>query len=382
MKNSVAIQFSVGSSHDTVGKEGLAHIVEHLLTHSNNPENEYIAREKEGVSCFAFTYKERTIYFASSYMLPIEKVLVILLDQLSREIPKEALAKEKDTVLSEMAERHGNIAKMAHDGVMKKCSRIIASTERYSHPVIGTGEGLKSIRISDVERFVEKHYRNPSIAITASRNLEKNKVKEILATIASSGLRFEQPGKTEKKTDKINPAGKRFDFNIKNTQIKGICVDGADRTREALYLGIMKQYLAGNWSSVFNRKMRSDKQLAYFAYGSIEAFSSFGLVYTTYDVLPNKKKASDSVANKIFKDLELGRIDKDAFIAAKKMRMTEMLATFSNEEDLLDDFLYSNRNPWNSEFYTLEQYIREIENLTLKDFTAYAKRTLQNARKQ
>lgn len=370
-KNTILIKFDVGSIHDPKTKEGLSHLVEHLLLHVDEKDTAHIVREKKGLFINAFTEKEKTTYIASSYILSTEETIEELLKSLNFDIKKEIITKEVDVILAEILQDKTDPVAVVFDKAMTECVKKHNLLSQYRHNILGTEESLKNISINDIQKHIKTYYVNSSISVTSSKSLSPFAIKSIFDSINRRGLRFESV--KEEKISQKKLESSLFQFTNKNTQVYGICINNSDGRREDIYLSVLKGYLAYNWSSVCNQKMRLEKQLTYFVNNYYQIFNNFCVLYIQYDVSKKNAGLAKKEYLKIVKDLQKGKIDKDIFEASKSMLLSSIYDSLGNEEKVCDDFLFFNQlqSLKNNDLYTIENFIESVKKLNLEDFTKY-----------
>ena len=369
LKNTAGIQFNIGSVNDSI--EGLAHMTEHLITRPVNESNQNLALEKEGIKMNAYTYKERALFFASSYSVPPEDIAVKLITSFNWNPGEQDLQIEKNTILSELNEEEENANRIIFNKIMESCVKDNVADKKYLHNIAGNPSSVKKIKITDVKDFIQKNFDKPLFAITTAKKLSKKQVDIILNTLKASFKYSNSTPKTALGAKKNKSTS--ISFSIKNTHIKGYAFSSNDEKKNFIYLGLLKQYLGGNWSSIANQKMRVTKQLAYFVYAGMDVYKEFSFVYVQYDVTKENKEKAEKEVKQIFAELKGGIINEDVFTAAKNMRISHVYETFKNESDIIDDFLLSNSDFSLPTFYTLEEYLDDIKDVNIEDFKKYVK---------
>lgn len=373
IKNTTAIQFNVGSSNDSV--PGITHLIEHLITRPNSEQNRNLSLESGGIKMNAYTYKDRVIFFASSYISDTVQLAVKLIESFNWNFTEKDLHIEKNTICSEIIENKGNLNKKIFNLIIKNCVSHKIAGKEFEHDITGSSSTIRKINLSALKSFVENNFFNPTLAITSTNKLTEKEVDLIFNSLEKAFL----INKKAKSVIKSVKKGKSMsiDFSVKNTQVKGFAFNSKDQKRNFIYLGLLKQYLGGDWSSIANQKMRVDKQLTYFVYSGVGVYKDFSYVYIQYDAQNSSKKQAADEVKKIFFDLKKGNIDSQIFEASKKMRVSNVFETFKNEYDILDDFLASNTCDSPS-IYTLEEYLEDVKNTKIEDFALFIKENLPN----
>jgi zinc protease len=173
----VAVVGSGGSS-DPEGKEGLAHLVEHLAfrSHPVGGVSAWTRLEQMGAGRFnAFTSLDHTAY---ETMVPRESLPELLRLEAQRlsaplaGVSSETLAVEREVARNELRERTetGQIGQILH---WIQATSFPAG-HPYVRPIVGTHDSLSSITLADAQRFAREHYRpeNITVVITGDVDLE------------------------------------------------------------------------------------------------------------------------------------------------------------------------------------------------------------------
>jgi zinc protease len=172
----VAVVGSGGSS-DPEGKEGLAHLIEHLSFRSR-PVGGLSARtrlEQMGAGRFnAFTSLDHTVYETVVPREALPELLRLEAQRLSAPlagVTPEVLAVEREVARNELRERTetGHIGQIFH--WIQATS--FPSGHPYVRPIVGTHDSLSSMTLADAQRFARENYKpeNMTLVITGDVDL-------------------------------------------------------------------------------------------------------------------------------------------------------------------------------------------------------------------
>jgi zinc protease len=172
----VAVVGSGGSS-DPEGKEGLAHLVEHLAFRSRpvGGLSAWARLEQMGAGRFnAFTSLDHTAYETVVPREALPELLRLEAQRLSAPlagVTSEMLAVEREVARNELRERTetGHIGQIFH--WIQATS--FPTGHPYVRPIGGTHDSLSSITLADAQRFAREHYRpeNMTLVITGDVDL-------------------------------------------------------------------------------------------------------------------------------------------------------------------------------------------------------------------
>ena len=361
-KNTVSIQYNVGSIHDPKGKEGLTHLIEHLLFKNKNQNEKNIDREKKGLSVYAYTYKEKTIFTASSYLLKQEDILKELFNTLNFNFSEKDFKNELEVIKSEISEKKSDNSDEVYDKFLIEYIKYNKDLKKYKHPVIGVEKNIKNISFNDIKEHIKKYYGSPVVTLTSSDKLGSPVVEKIFEIIPSNIMLSSVNNKNQVLQYMI------FDFNIKNTQVFAIGIKGGELIKRSLFLSLLRDYLGNNWSSVCNQEFRVKNQLAYYVNSTLQSLENFSILYTYCNVSKKNIKKVKQIYNKIIKNILTEDIEEDTFIATKNMLLTYLYDLAKGEDDVLEDFLWFNKTNVEDEVYTLNEYIESLNDFTLRDF--------------
>ncbi len=165
-----------GGVQDPVGREGLAHVVEHLtIMHAHGP-NEAPMEDRLvrlGTRERAFTNLDETVY---PHLVPATR-LASLLDNEGRRLanPLDGLdeatfAVERDIVRNEL--RQGHETNDAGESFDVAYRTVFPPSHPYSRPVIGTHESLNAITLDDARRFADTYYRPEAMTMVIVADMD------------------------------------------------------------------------------------------------------------------------------------------------------------------------------------------------------------------
>ncbi len=167
-----------GSSGDPAGREGLAHMVEHLAFRSRHEGSAsmWTRLERAGAGRFnAFTGMDYTRYETLVPRESLPELLHLEAQRLStplQGITEEVFTVEREVVRNEL--REGNETGYVGQVFEWVQAASFPADHPYARPVIGTHGSLSRITLADAQRFVRKHYQpdNVTLVITGDVDLE------------------------------------------------------------------------------------------------------------------------------------------------------------------------------------------------------------------
>lgn len=185
----VAVAYSVGSINEESGKEGLAHLLEHMMflgTHKFS-QDKYLKKIHDiGAEYNAFTTFDVTIYHTTSISAYLSDLLEIEADRMQfLKLDKKAIQNEINVIIEE-SNMYQN--QQYYDfGLAVEQSKFFSTN--YARSIIGYKDTFNQITQQDVKNFYQKWYtpNNATVVIIGGFNLKQAKalVKRKFGSISS-----------------------------------------------------------------------------------------------------------------------------------------------------------------------------------------------------
>jgi zinc protease len=165
---SLGVSWLAGSMDDPKGKEGLAHLVEHLAFRRRVTGGTVWQRlQGDGVAFNAFTTHDATVYFETGKPDQLRSLLTLELQRVKDPLLGVTAAEfetEREVVVSELRERRQAAPERdAHEALE---ARLFGAGHPYGRSVGGTEESVRRITWPDVQGFVERLYRPERAILT------------------------------------------------------------------------------------------------------------------------------------------------------------------------------------------------------------------------
>ena len=181
---SYAIMYHVGSSRETPGKTGFAHLFEHLLFGgSENVPTGTFDKIIEGVGGTnnGFTTRDITTYFEMFPKNALEKVLWLESDRMGffiNSITQRTLAIQQNVVSNEKRQGEDNTPYGFTDYVISK--NLYPSSHPYNWEVIGEMADLKNATLDDVKSYYEHFYGPNNATLVLAGDFNADSVKQMI----------------------------------------------------------------------------------------------------------------------------------------------------------------------------------------------------------
>ncbi|AGC47325.1 M16 family peptidase [Myxococcus stipitatus DSM 14675] len=173
-----------GGTGDPVGKEGLAHVVEHLVFRSRHAGSASVwtRMEDAGAGYFnAFTSLDHTVYQTVGPKESLSALVKMEGQRLSSPlagVTPEVFAVEREVVRNELRQRNetGFVGQVF--SWMNAAS--FPPDHPYARPVVGTHGSLTAMSLVDAQRFARHHYRPDNITLVIAGDVDLAAVEGVL----------------------------------------------------------------------------------------------------------------------------------------------------------------------------------------------------------
>ena len=178
---SYAIMYHVGSSRETPGKTGFAHLFEHLLFGgSENVPTGTFDKIIEGVggNNNGFTSRDVTTYFEMFPKNALEKILWLESDRMGffiNSVNKRSLAIQQNVVQNEKRQGEDNTPYGFTDYVISK--NLYPANHPYNWEVIGEMDDIKNASLNDVKSYYEHFYGPNNATLVLAGDFNRDSVK-------------------------------------------------------------------------------------------------------------------------------------------------------------------------------------------------------------
>ena len=180
----VAIYYHVGSSRETEGKTGFAHLFEHMMFQKseNVAEDQFFKNiTSAGGTLNGSTSQDRTNYYEVVPKNALEMALWMESDRmgyLENTVTKSALANQQNVVQNEKRQSVDNAPNGFNQGLILK--NMYPKGHPYSWTVIGDMQDLTNATITDVKAFHKKFYSPNNAFLVITGDISKDEVKAMV----------------------------------------------------------------------------------------------------------------------------------------------------------------------------------------------------------
>jgi len=179
---SVAVYYHVGSSRETEGKTGFAHLFEHMMfQRSENVGEDQLFKNIQGAggNLNGSTSQDRTNYYEVVPKNALEMALWMESDRmgyLENTVTQASLVNQQNVVQNEKRQSYDNAPYGFNQGLILKS--LYPKGHPYSWTVIGEMEDLTNATVDDVKAFHRKFYSPNNAYLVIAGDYDKAEVKK------------------------------------------------------------------------------------------------------------------------------------------------------------------------------------------------------------
>jgi predicted Zn-dependent peptidase len=366
---SVGVWLKGGSRFETDDDAGISHFIEHLLfkgTKTRSAAAIAKAIDSVGGQLNAFTDKEYVCFYARILDRHLPFAFGLLSDiALNPTFPAEEMEREREVIFEEISMVEDSPQELIQDIYMES----LWKDHPLGRPVSGTRDSVGRITRERVRRFFDRHYTARNTVISIAGNIRHEDACKLAAR------HFE--GLTAGKPLDPGPApafrAARVARRKPNLEQTHICIGAkcppmASEDRYGAQL--LSNILGGGVSSRLFQSIREKRGLAYSIYSGLNLYCDAGTIFIYAAAAPDKTaRVVELIVN------EVARMCRQLVPAHEIRRAKENMlgsimlsleSSASRMTQLAQQLIYFDR------FYTLEEVVREVENVTAGDIRRLA----------
>lgn len=288
----IQMWFDVGSKNDPAGRNGFAHLFEHLMFKSTkNMKSEMMDRltEDVGGNNNASTSDDVTEYHEVVPSNYLETLLWAESDRLANLNVDEPNFKSERAVVEE--EFRQSVLAQPYGRFYEEIQKRSFTTHPYKRTTIGTIEDLETASLDDVINFHKTFYRpdNASLIVVGDFNQS-----QLDAWIDKYFGRIEKPAGAIPRVTEVEPeraAEKRFVVKEPNVPLPAVAITylaPPAKSKDTAALQIAETILSGGESSRLYQELVYKQQIAQEAAFSVDDHVDKGLMYFTATLASGK----------------------------------------------------------------------------------------------
>ncbi len=338
----IRIVFKVGALDDPIGKEGLAHFLEHMMFDGSEsfPDRKSIVEWKKNMTLNTFnasTGLRRTEYNLKCIPENFEKVMTDLNNIIWKPFLKEEFVEsERQVITQECWQRYKNEKFLAH---LKEVQNIVYPNTRYGKIIIAFGfpDTISSISKQNLKDFYENKYVKENMFIILTGKIDEENIKHLNLFFkdSKSGVKNNRNAEniTKPSQNRIEKSSKDIGNPQKQTEILKIFYSKPFEKNTSKIL-IWRNLIY----EILMEKMRYEKNLCYslsLNYNETSEMSSFYFLLKTDT--KNIKIVEDEFQS-IITDIYNGKYE-DKFATQKRIYLERIITSERLSDDIADDAL-------------------------------------------
>ena len=272
---------NAGARDEAVGKDGLAHFIEHLLfkaTERRNTNQILNHLELVGADLNAYTTKEYTCIHASFLKEHLERAIDLTEDIVFHStFPEEELDKEKGVILDEIA----SYLDQPDEAIQDDFEDLLFKNHNLGRNILGTADSVNKLDKKDIADFIAQNYNTHQMVFAVLGEYDFKKLIK-LADKYFGHIKANISAKNRSKP-RVN-IGEMARFSKPISQTHGIIGSQAYAATNTKKNGLLllNNILGGiGMSSRLNLQIREKYGIAYSIESNYMAFSDTGL-FTIY----------------------------------------------------------------------------------------------------
>jgi zinc protease len=312
---SVAVYYHVGSSRETEGKTGFAHLFEHMMfQRSENVGEDQLFKniQEAGGTLNGSTNQDRTNYYEVVPKNALEMALWMESDRmgyLENTVTKASLVNQQNVVQNEKRQSYDNAPYGFNQGLILKS--LYPKGHPYSWTVIGEMEDLTNATVDDVKAFHRKFYSPNNAYLVIAGDFDKAEVKKWVEKYFGEIPKGEPVDKRKPINVTLSETKKLYhEDNFAKAPMLTMVFPTVERfSKDSYALNFLGELLAGTKKSPLHTVLVKDKKLTSRVMarnGSQELAGSF-----TISVTANPGVNLTEVENAIFEGF--AKFEKDGF---------------------------------------------------------------------
>lgn len=364
-----------GSINENDQNNGVSHFLEHLFFKgtSKHPTGEFDKMlESKGAITNAATSKDFTHYYVTIpskfFDLALEMHADMLLNPL---IPGKELEKERKVVLEEISKDEHLPNTICYENLVK----MLYSKHPYKRKVIGEREIIENISRDEILNYYNEFYSPANMVTIVVGDVNTtdalNKIKA-----AFNGKNTPAPSYRYPKDGALKEQAKKIKFEDVQSGYILIGYRGTPISAKDSYaLDVLATILGDGRSSIFYRKIKDEKQLAFSISAYNSGFRDDGIFYISADFTPQKYQALETEIFKIVKEIQRNGVTEEQLQLAKNIIERDTYYSRESVSNIANQIGYTFVTSGDTAYY--DNYLKNIAKVTAQEVKDAAVKYLQ-----
>lgn len=362
-----------GAEHDPIGLEGVAHFVEHLVSHNTNVTYEEIDsffQDHGGSARLGITDGHATEYtfFAPAQKDMLAKAFSIFGTMLLTAKLDNYIERERAVIIGEFNRKFPTAISLELRMRARKALYSGYWMQR-SASSLGTLETIKQITQKDVQAYYDTHYTPQNISIVGVGGMKLAELVELLSespfAIQKTGIRTELPRPTH---DAPPPSENRYIFNVSEHMATKAPHKVGAYSSSAKIPGAANpraiRIMRGVLDTVLNDEVREKRAWTYSIYSSQHTYRQFYKFNIDCESLAIESLATiESVIEDCIASI---KNREDLFEQNKQWYLTGSMLMDPTGRGIRDGALHDLGNY--QKIITTAEHIRQIKEVTMDDY--------------
>lgn len=329
------ILINAGSRDEDQGKDGLAHLIEHLLfkrTEKRNTNQILNRLELVGADLNAYTTKEYTCIHASFLSPYLERSLDLFEDLAFHSVfPEEEIEKEKGVILDEMA----SYLDQPEEAIQDDFEELLFKGHELGRNILGNQQSIAALQRKDILSFLQHNYRTDQIVVGIIGAYDFKKLIKLAEKIFGHIPANQSP--RNRKAPDLNPSlsiQSLKPINQSHAVIGNQAYSMHHSSREALLL--LNNLLGGmGMSSRLNLEIREKYGIAYTIESNYTPLSDTGIFSVYLGTDPEKMDRALKLVERELKKLREQRLGEVQLHRAKQKFIGQIALAEENRLSLI-----------------------------------------------
>ncbi len=371
-----------GSREDSVSKQGLAHLAEHIffeLISSSNDNKKFL--EKKIKNLDFYTNGDNTVFSFKHEKKYLEDVINFYLKSLKIDkalISKERLQGEKIDIFNEINFYNSN--KEISDNISDILVNSFYNKTTISNNILGKKETLKNISINDLENLYRKKYIFKNTSFFLIGDFKK---RDIVKTFTKNNLNIIKKDKKNRKLIKKKNSSVDFKPKVINEEkgkdFSNILIHfnierGKADLKKILVLDMINFYLSGRENNLLYEKLKKDKKLVYHIDSEVTKNYDYIEINIQYSTQREKVKKSLNEIEEVLIFLEKKFSEKGFCESLKKEIKKIVLSKEDNVFEVFERYEDSILNHY--PLPNKKEYLKELRGLKNTDIIKFIKKNI------
>lgn len=364
-----------GSINENDRNNGVSHFLEHLFFKGTDkhPTGEFDKiLESKGAITNAATSKDFTHYYITIPSKFFDLALEMHADMLlNPQIPAKELEKERKVVLEEISKDEHLPNTICYENLVK----MLYSKHPYKRKVIGERGIIENISRDEILNYYNEFYSPANMVtivvgdVSAPEALEKIKMAFNAKNSPAPNINYPKESPLKEQARKISYEDVQSGYLL--IGYRGTPISAKD----SYALDVLATILGDGRSSVFYRKIKDEKQLAFSISAYNSGFKDDGIFYISADFTPEKFQSLESEIFKLVREVQKNGVTPEQLQLAKNIIERDTYYSRESVSNIANQIGYTVVTSGNTAYY--DNYLKNIQKVTAAEVKDSAIKYLQ-----